>query len=64
VFEVLCSERFADQAPTTVHAKLLDEDQRYLCHPRTMYRILASGIYFFVLATPRGASSQRLLLVR
>jgi putative transposase len=42
VFEVLCSERFADQAPTTVHAKLLDEDQRYLCHPRTMYRILAS----------------------
>lgn len=42
VVEVLCSERFADQAPTTVHAKLLDEDQRYLCHPRTMYRILAS----------------------
>jgi len=42
VLEVLCSERFADQAPTTVHAKLLDEDQRYLCHPRTMYRILAS----------------------
>ncbi len=42
VIEVLCSERFADQAPTTVHAKLLDEDRRYLCHPRTMYRILAS----------------------
>jgi len=37
---VLCSERFVDQAPATVHAKLLDEDQRYLCHPRTMYRIL------------------------
>lgn len=40
VLEVLCSERFVNQAPTTVHAKLLDEDQRYLCHPRTMYRIL------------------------
>lgn len=40
VFDTLCSERFIDQAPTTVHAKLLDEDQRYLCHPRTMYRIL------------------------
>ena len=40
VLEILCSERFVDEAPTTVHAKLLDEDQRYLCHPRTMYRIL------------------------
>lgn len=40
VLDVLCSERFLDQAPTTVHARLLDEDQRYLCHPRTMYRIL------------------------
>lgn len=40
VLDLLCSERFVDQAPTTVHAKLLDEDQRYLCHPRTMYRIL------------------------
>lgn len=39
---MLCSERFVDQAPTTVHARLLDEDQRYLCHPRTMYRILAA----------------------
>jgi putative transposase len=40
VLEVLCSERFVNQAPATVHARLLDEDQRYLCHPRTMYRIL------------------------
>jgi putative transposase len=40
VLDTLCSERFVDQAPPTVHAKLLDEDQRYLCHPRTMYRIL------------------------
>ncbi len=42
VLDVLYSERFVDQAPTTVHAKLLDEDQHYLCHPRTMYRILAT----------------------
>jgi len=40
VLDVLCSERFVNQAPTTVHARLLDEDQRYLCHPRTMYRVL------------------------
>jgi putative transposase len=40
VIDTLCSERFVDEAPTTVHAKLLDEDGRYLCHPRTMYRIL------------------------
>jgi putative transposase len=40
VLSVLCSDRFVDQAPTTVCAKLLDEDERYLCHPRTMYRIL------------------------
>lgn len=40
VLDVLCSKRFVNQAPTTVHARLLDEDQRYLCHPRTMYRVL------------------------
>ena len=42
MLDLLYSDRFVDQAPTTVCAKLLDEDQRYLCHPRTMYRILAS----------------------
>jgi putative transposase len=40
VLSVLYSERFVDQAPRTVCAKLLDEDQRYLCSPRTMYRLL------------------------
>jgi len=40
VLSLLCSDRFVDEAPTTVCAKLLDEDERYLCHPRTMYRIL------------------------
>lgn len=36
---VLNSERFVDQAPRTVYATLLDEGQ-YLCHWRTMYRLL------------------------
>ena len=40
VRDVLNSERFQDQAPRQVYAKLLDEGQ-YLCHWRTMYRILA-----------------------
>ena len=39
VREMLNSERFQDQAPRQVYAKLLDEGQ-YLCHWRTMYRIL------------------------
>jgi transposase InsO family protein len=40
VREVLNSERFMDQAPRQVYANLLDEG-RYLCHWRTMYRILS-----------------------
>ena len=39
VRQVLNSERFVDQAPRQVYATLLDEDT-YLCHWRTMYRIL------------------------
>ena len=39
VRDVLNSERFVDQAPRTVYATLLDEGQ-YLCHWRTMYRLL------------------------
>ena len=38
----LNSERFQDQAPREVYATLLDEGQ-YLCHWRTMYRILAEN---------------------
>ena len=38
--EVLNSERFQDQSPREVYATLLDESV-YLCHWRTMYRILA-----------------------
>jgi putative transposase len=37
----LNSERFMDHAPRQVYAALLDEG-RYLCHWRTMYRILAA----------------------
>lgn len=39
VREVLNGERFQDQAPREVYAALLDEGT-YLCHWRTMYRIL------------------------
>ena len=38
---VLMSERFADCAPRQIYATLLDEGI-YLCHWRTMYRILAT----------------------
>lgn len=37
---VLHSEEFVDRAPAAVHATLLDQG-RYLCSPRTMYRLLA-----------------------
>jgi putative transposase len=42
VLDVLHEDRFADRSPAAVYATLLDE-KRYLCSPRTMYRILASG---------------------
>jgi putative transposase len=41
VHTVLNSERFCDQSPREVYATLLDEGA-YLCHWRTMYRILAA----------------------
>jgi putative transposase len=37
--EILHQERFQDCAPAAIHATLLDEG-RYVCSPRTMYRIL------------------------
>lgn len=37
---VLNSERFYDSAPRQIYATLLDEDRVYLCHWRTMYRVL------------------------
>jgi putative transposase len=39
VRSVLNSERFQDQSPRQVYATLLDADE-YLCHWRTMYRVL------------------------
>ena len=39
VRQVLNSERFQDSVPRQVYATLLDEGE-YLCHWRTMYRIL------------------------
>jgi putative transposase len=42
VLEVLHAERFCDCSPAEVHSTLLEEG-RYLCSPRTMYRILASN---------------------
>jgi len=41
VRQTLNSERFADRAPRQVYAALLDEGL-YLCHWRTMYRLLAA----------------------
>jgi putative transposase len=42
VLEVLDSERFVDEPVRQVYAQLLDE-QKYLCSPRTMYRILTAA---------------------
>ena len=42
VLDQLNGERFADQSPRQVYAKLLDEGD-YLCSVRTMYRILADN---------------------
>lgn len=41
VLDILYSERFRDESPYQVYAKLLDEG-KYLCCVRTMYRLLAS----------------------
>jgi putative transposase len=42
VLAVLDSERFVDEPVRQVYAQLLDE-QKYLCSPRTMYRILTAA---------------------
>src|SRR6516165_3598355 len=39
---VLHSAEFVDRAPQAIHATLLDQG-RYLCSPRTMYRLLAEN---------------------
>ncbi len=40
VRDVLNSPPFQDASPREVYARLLDQEQTYLCHWRTMYRIL------------------------
>jgi len=40
VVEALNCPRFVDRSPRQIWATLLDEDSRYLCSVRTMYRIL------------------------
>ena len=40
MFALMNSARFMDDAPRTIYARLLDDDQRAPCHSRTMYRIL------------------------
>ena len=42
VLDTLNSERFMDQPPAEVYARLLDEDKTYLCSTRTMYRTMTS----------------------
>jgi putative transposase len=42
VLQALNSNRFADMAPASIYATLLDED-RYLCSVRTMYRLLTAN---------------------
>jgi len=39
VLDILHCERFVNDAPAEIHATLLDEE-KYLCSPRTMYRVL------------------------
>lgn len=42
VLEILHSQRFVDRAPAQIMATLLDQDKRYVCSARTMYRVLSS----------------------
>jgi len=43
VLDVLHSDRFVDRSPAEVVPTLAEEEGRYLCSVRTMYRILASA---------------------
>ena len=43
VLATLDGEEYMDLAPAAVYAKLLDEDGKYLCSVRTMYRLLAAA---------------------
>lgn len=55
VRNILHSERFQDMSPYEVYGTLLDEEGRYLCSVRTMYRIL----HKYDETTPRGRQRAR-----
>ncbi len=55
VRNILHSERFQDLSPYEVYGTLLDEEGRYLCSVRTMYRILNK----YDETTPRGRQRPR-----
>lgn len=55
VHELLTSARFQDMSPYEVYGTLLDEECRYLCSIRTMYRILQRHGQ----TTPRGRQRAR-----
>lgn len=55
IHALLNSERFRDRSPYAVFGTLLDEEQRYLCSIRTMYRILQRHGE----TTPRGRQRAR-----
>ncbi len=43
VLATLHDERYVDLAPAAIFAKLLDDEGKYLCSTRTMYRVLAGA---------------------
>lgn len=55
VWGVLHSERFQDMSPYEIFGTLLDDEGRYLCSVRTMYRLLAKQGE----TTPRGRQRAR-----
>ncbi len=55
VRHLLNSDRFQDMSPYEVYGTLLDEDGRYLCSVRTMYRILQK----YGETAPRGRQRNR-----
>jgi putative transposase len=55
VRNLLNSDRFQDRSPYEVYGTLLDEDGRYLCSIRTMYRILEK----YGETSPRGRQRAR-----
>ena len=60
VRNVLNSERFQDQSPRQVYAALLDQGE-YLCHWRTMYRVLTRTYPIFMGSVWAGSRNRTLI---